>query len=141
MKIFTIGYGGRKVPKDFAELLAGHGVQLVCDIRFAPQRAFMGIYTYNPQKGDGPIMRLLSEYDISYQWLKELGNPDRNDPKMTKFRQLMQTAGERRIQRLQSIAREKVVCLLCAEKDYNRCHRKIVTKLLERKGWEIIHLS
>ena len=43
MKIFTVGYGGRK-PDEFIALLKKHDVEIIVDLRLKPERAFMGVY-------------------------------------------------------------------------------------------------
>lgn len=52
MKIFTVGYGGRK-PGEFIDLLKKNDVKIVVDVRLKPERAFMGIYAKgkDPHKG------------------------------------------------------------------------------------------
>lgn len=136
--IYTIGYGGRK-PTDFVEILSKASVQLVADVRLLPNRASMGSYVKakSPERG---IEKLLGEAGIAYQWLEELGNPDPKDPQMQSFRDLMTEEFDSRTEQLQKLATSQTVCLLCAEKDPERCHRSIVTSGLERRGWDAVHL-
>jgi uncharacterized protein (DUF488 family) len=74
--LYTIGYGGRH-PQHFVTLLTQANIALVCDVRAEPRRAYRGIYTFNPEKGSGPLPRLLAQADIAYEWFPELGNPER----------------------------------------------------------------
>jgi hypothetical protein len=62
---------------------------------------------------------------VNYQWLPELGNPDRQDPEIRSFQQLMDQEAESRLQRLQTLGQAVHTCLLCAEQDAQRCHRRI----------------
>ena len=65
-------------------------------MRAEPRRAYRGMYTFNPDKGSGPLPRLLAQVGIAYEWFPELGNPERQDPEIRAFEQLMaqkQSAG------------------------------------------------
>ena len=61
---YTIGYGGRH-PQHFITLLTQASIALVCDVRAEPRRAYRGIYTFNPEKGSGPLPRLLAQAGIA----------------------------------------------------------------------------
>jgi len=136
---YTVGYGGRH-PQHFVGLLVQHSIALVCDVRAEPRRAYRGIYTFNPEKNRGPLPRLLAEAGIGYAWLPELGNPDRQDPTIQVFQQLMAQEAAQRLQRLRQMVQDTAVCLLCAEQDAQRCHRHIITDYLAAYGYGIQHL-
>jgi uncharacterized protein (DUF488 family) len=137
--LHTIGYGGRH-PQDFVTLLAQANIGLVCDVRAEPRRAYRGIYTFNPEKGSGPLPRLLAQVGIAYDWFPELGNPDRQDPEIRAFQQLMIQEAESRLQRLRACVQVMRACLLCAEQDAQRCHRRIITAYLTAYGYSVQHL-
>ena len=99
--LYTIGYGGRR-PQDFVTILTQANIGLVCDVRAEPRRAYRGTYTFNPEKGSGPLPRLLAQAGIAYEWFPELGNPERQDPEIRAFQQLMAHEEERRLQRLRT---------------------------------------
>ena len=105
-----------------------------------PRRAYRGIYTFNPEKGSGPLPRLLAQAEIAYAWFPELGNPDRQDPEIRAFRQLMAQEAESRLQRLHTCVQAQRVCLLCAEQDAQRCHRGIIAAHLTAYGYVVQHL-
>ena len=86
--LYTIGYGGRH-PQHFVTLLTQANIALVCDVRAEPRRAYRGIYTFNPDTGSSPLPRLLAQAGIAYGWFPELGNPERQDPAIRAFQQLM----------------------------------------------------
>ena len=98
----SIGYGGRH-PQHFVALLTQANIALICDVRAEPRRAYRGIYTFNPEKGSGPLPRLLAQAGITYKWFSELGHPDRQDPEIRAFQHLMAQEAESRLQRLQSL--------------------------------------
>ena len=137
--LYTIGYGGRH-PQHFVTLLTQHSITLVCDVRAEPRRAYRGIYTFNPEKSSGPLPRLLAQAGIDYQWFPELGNPDRQDPEIRAFQRLMAQEAESRLQRLRTCVQTGRACLLCAEQDAQRCHRRIITAYLTASGDVVQHL-
>jgi uncharacterized protein (DUF488 family) len=137
--LYTIGYGGRH-PQNFVTILTQANIGLVCDVRAEPRRAYRGIYTFNPEKGSGPLPRLLAQAGIAYEWFPELGNPERQDPEIRAFQQLMAQEAERRLQRLQTCVQALCACLLCAEQDAQRCHRRIITAYLIASGYSVQHL-
>jgi uncharacterized protein (DUF488 family) len=137
--LYTIGYGGRH-PQHFVTLLTQASIALVCDVRAEPRRAYRGIYTFNPEKGSGPLSRLLAQVGIAYDWFPELGNPDRQDPEIRAFQQLMSQEAESRLQRLRACVQVMRACLLCAEQDAQRCHRRIITAYLTAYGYSVQHL-
>ena len=137
--LYTIGYGGRH-PQHFITLLTQANIALVCDVRAEPRRAYRGIYTFNPEKRSGPLPRLLAQAGIAYEWFPELGNPDRQDPEIRAFQQLMAQEAESRLQRLRACVQAQRACLLCAEQDAQRCHRRIITAYLTAYGYVVQHL-
>jgi uncharacterized protein (DUF488 family) len=137
--LYTIGYGGRH-PQDFVTLLIQANIGLVCDVRAEPRRAYRGTYTFNPEKGSGPLPRLLAQVGIAYEWFPELGNPDRQDPEIRAFQQLMAREAESRLQRLRTCVQALRACLLCAEQGAQRCHRRIITAHLADYGYVVQHL-
>jgi uncharacterized protein (DUF488 family) len=137
--LYTIGYGGRH-PQDFVAILTQANIELVCDVRAEPRRAYRGIYTFNPEKGSGPLPRLLAQAGIAYEWFPELGNPERQDPEIHAFQQLMAQEAECRLQCLRTCMQTLCACLLCAEQDAQRCHRRIITAYLTAYGYSVQHL-
>jgi len=135
--IWTIGYGGRQ-PTEFTRILSQAGVELVVDVRISP-RSSMGTYTRAKSAARG-IRRLLSEVAISYEWLPELGNPDRTDPLKAQFRSVIATTFTQRCQRLIAWAEQHCVCLLCGCRNAAFCHRSIISEWLRTNGWHIIDL-
>ena len=137
--LYTIGYGGRH-PQHFVTLLTQASIALVCDVRAEPRRAYRGMYTFNPEKGSGPLPRLLAQAGMAYEWFPELGNPDRQDPEIRAFEQLMAQEADSRLQRLRTCVQGRRACLLCAEQDAQRCHRRIITAHLTAYGYDVQHL-
>jgi len=137
MKVFTIGYGGRH-PQEFITILKENGVITLVDVRLLPERSSFGSYKKVKESSKG-IERLLSDAGIKYVWMRELGNIYMgSDDWREKYRLLLETEGDRRTERLLSL--QFPICLLCAEKDPDGCHRGIIAKHLASRGFEIEHL-
>jgi uncharacterized protein (DUF488 family) len=138
MKIFTIGYGGRK-QDEFINLLKLHDIQVVIDVRLRPDRASLGIYakSKDPNKG---IQGLLERAGIQYLSFVELGNVfvdlENWGPL---YQKLLDNAGEILCQRLYQI--DKTFCLMCCEKNASKCHRKLIAEYLINRGYEVEHLE
>ncbi len=137
MKVYTIGYGGRH-PQEFIAILKEQGVITLADVRLLPDRTRFGSYKKAKDSSKG-IERLLSDAGIEYVWLRELGNiyMDRDDWS-EKYRLLLEAEGDQRTERLLTL--QFPICLLCAEKDPDGCHRSIIAEHLASRGLEIEHL-
>lgn len=148
-RIATVGYGAWPVPRRAAALvaaLAAAGVARLADVRLSPCASDpkaggrYGSKAWNLQAGGAGIVGLLSEANIAYEWIVELGNPQRLDPAMTVLRsQLADPAGgwpvHRGLERLVGLVRreEERVVLLCACADPLRCHRTVIAEALSAK--------
>jgi len=138
MRIYTIGYGGRK-PEEFLALLKAKGVRAIVDVRLRPDRSAMGVYAKakSPDKG---IERLLAGAGIQYYSFVELGNvfvdlPDWAD----RYRRMLDMAGDLLTERLGQVP--EPFCLMCAEKEAARCHRQLIAGFLAGRGHLIEHIE
>ncbi len=137
-KCYTIGYGGRR-PDDFVALLQQHNVATVVDVRLRPDRASMGVYV-QAKSSDKGIQGLLSKGSIHYISLPELGNVFRNtEDWRQRYQRLMEQAGDLLVERLVVIPGP--FCLMCAEQKVTDCHRLVIARYLEGKGWEVEHIG
>ena len=137
MKVYTIGYGGRH-PQEFITILKENEVTTLVDVRLLPERTRFGSYKKAKESSKG-IERLLSDAGIKYVWLRELGNIYMgSDDWREKYRLLLEAEGDQRTERLLTL--QFPICLLCAEKDPDGCHRSIIAEYLAGGGFEIEHL-
>jgi uncharacterized protein (DUF488 family) len=136
---FTIGYGGR-VPGEFAALLACNNVKTIVDVRIRPDKAAMGSYA-KAKDADKGIAGLLARSGIGYVSLPELGNPFLDyDDWPERYAKFLELAGPLLFDRLAGIPGP--ICLMCAEKKVNECHRRHIAVYLERTaGWTFTHIE
>ncbi len=138
MRIYTIGYGGRK-PQEFLDLLIERGIRAIVDVRLRPDRSSMGVYT-KAKDADKGIEALLAGAGIAYYSFIELGNVFRDlDDWQRRYQQLMDQAGDLLTQRLLEVA--EPFCLMCAEKRTDQCHRKLVADHLAKNGHQVEHIE
>jgi uncharacterized protein (DUF488 family) len=144
-ELFTIGHSTHPADR-FVALLAGHGVELLCDVRRFPGSR------RNPQFNVGALRESLAAAGIAYEpFGEELGGrrrptrPAEQSPwRVEGFRgyaEYMETpefaAG---LERLEALARQRRTAIMCAEGDWRRCHRRLVADALTARGWRVIHI-
>ena len=133
----TIGYGGRP-PAEFVRLLTEAGVRTVADVRLRPDRSSMGSYKFTGKPTTG-IEKLLADAGIGYASLPELGNLFLGyEDSLERYGTFFERAGDLLLDRLRTLPGP--VCLLCAEKDIDRCHRKTIAERLAGNGSTVRHL-
>ena len=138
MKLYTIGYGGRK-PQEFLVMLNEKGIRAIVDVRLRPDRSSMGVYV-KAKTADKGIEALLAGEGITYYSFIELGNVFRDlDDWQQPYQQLMDQAGDLLTRRLLEVA--EPFCLMCAEKRANQCHRKLIADYLARNGHQVEHIE
>ncbi|MFB0553477.1 MAG: DUF488 family protein [Phycisphaerae bacterium] len=146
LRIYTIGHSNLSF-EDFASLLKEFGICLVADIRRYPSsRKF-------PHFNHRLLGELLANEDIEYQWLEALGgrrHTGKNDKslniglKSPGFRNYADHMGtdefRTAVQELLSTAATLRTAIMCAEKLYWKCHRKLLADYLVARGIEVIHI-
>lgn len=138
MKVYTIGYGGRK-QQEFLQLLTERGIGVIVDVRLRPDRSSMGMYA-KAKSADKGIEALLAGACIAYYSFTELGNIFLDlDDWQQRYRQLMDQAGDLLTQRLLHVP--EPFCLLCAEKQADQCHRNLIGDHLAKNGHQIEHIE
>ncbi|MBF0227433.1 MAG: DUF488 domain-containing protein [Desulfobacterales bacterium] len=139
MKVYTIGYGGRK-KEEFLSLLQSHSIKTVADIRLRPDKSSMGMFV-KAKTADKGIEKLLSDIGIQYYSFIELGNVFLDFDNWSElYTELLNKSGDLLTRRLLNIP--EPFCLLCAEKNFKDCHRQQVAEyLIKTKQAEVIHLN
>ena len=154
IKIYTIGYGGKK-PSEFPNLLKRHGIKTIIDVRLRPNRACMGSYV-KAKTADKGIEALLSGARIDYRHEPDLAPTEEilttwmaSKKSDTDWRwyedHFIPVLEQRKIETSIESADLDHVCLLCSESKSEKCHRRLVAEYLcdtwaDRIKVEIIHL-
>lgn len=142
MTAFTIGHGTRPAA-ELVECLQEAGVQTLVDVRRYPGSR------RNPQFGQEALQDPLRAAGVEYRHAIELGGRLRGEPgeerfpciRVPAFRSYatrMGTAGWQAA--LAEALAEPAPCLMCAETDWHRCHRRLISELLVARGNEVVHL-
>jgi uncharacterized protein (DUF488 family) len=128
MKVYTIGYGGRKF-EEFIKVLKEHRIKTVVDVRAFPSSK------YEPFNKES-LQILLPKEGIKYIHLEKLGGY-----KKPSYEEYMKTEEFKSgIRQLLEEARKKKVVIMCLERSPKACHRRFISKALEDHRVEIIHL-
>jgi uncharacterized protein (DUF488 family) len=143
--IYTIGHGTRQTD-DLVEILHGHGVARIVDIRRFPTSRL------NPHLAREPLGRAVSAAGIAYEWWgAELGGRRSAQPRSRHvalrerafrgYADHMDTPAFRdAIRRLMELATSQRVAVMCAETLWWRCHRRLVADTLTLRGADVVHL-
>lgn len=145
--LFTLGHSTRTLG-EFLSLLAAYGVELVADARAYPSSQ------RHPHFARRALARALERQGIAYVWLgRELGgyrktglgaaSPNRawGSPGFRNFADHMLTEEfQRGMERLLALAEGRRVAILCAERFWWRCHRRLIADWLVAHGHRVIHI-
>jgi uncharacterized protein (DUF488 family) len=139
--ILTIGHSRHPLER-FLALLREHRVEVLVDARSQP------VSRFSPHFSRKPLERAVDAAAMRYLYLgdalggrpkaRECYGPDgRVDYDLVEQQDFYQRGIERL---LDGIARYRV-CLLCAEEDPARCHRRLlISRTLVRRGVEVRHI-
>jgi uncharacterized protein (DUF488 family) len=144
-RLFTVGHSDRSLG-ELIELLEGSSVRLVADIRSNPASARFPHFERRALAG------ALDEAGIAYRWFRELGGRRPPTPGEEEHGALAE-AWERRyaaamnepafceeVDNLVGIAASTAVAMLCAERDFTRCHRGLLADKLTAMGVRVVHI-
>jgi len=128
--VFTVGHSNRSLEALIA-LLREAGVQTVVDVRRFPGSRRWPWFRQDALKAG------LEVEGIRYVWLGETLGGYTRPP----YPEYMATPAFRQgLEALEQLAREGAVAILCAEKDWRRCHRRFIAQALVTRGWQVVHL-
>lgn len=123
--LYTIGHSNHPFER-FVELLRGHGIEVVADVRSVPASA------RHPQYGREALKTALAERGIQYLFLgKELGarrtEPEAYEGEVATYERIAQLPAFRYgLERVKESALSHRVALMCAEKEPLDCHRTLL---------------
>lgn len=140
--VYTIGYEGKEIV-EFIEILKNKKIEILIDIREFPISRKKDFSKKN-------LKKYLVKENIQYFHFKDLGTPKdlRNKVRKNKnynlfFKEYRRLLNYRKniFNDLLKIIDGKIVCLICLEKDYRICHRKIICeKIKNKKNIKICHI-
>jgi uncharacterized protein (DUF488 family) len=152
LDLWLVGYGAWPAPKRAARLveaLRSRGVTHLVDVRLNPCASDpvagrpYGPKAWNLHAGREGVVGLMDAVGISYTWLVELGNPQRQDRSMNVLRaHLDDPAGDwpvhRGLERLAAMVREggETFALLCACSIGRACHRTLIADALNSRHFD-----
>ncbi len=129
-RVFTVGHGNRSW-EDFWAVLQGAGVQQVVDVRRYPRSRRW------PHFNREALAAALARQGVGYHWLGEALGGYAQPP----YPAYMQTeAFARGLAHLEALAARQPTAVLCAERDWRRCHRRFIADALCARGWQVVHL-
>ena len=147
MHFFTVGHSTRTF-KELLNLLKEHDIQVLVDVRRWPSS---GRY---PQFDRERLRESLETSGIEYVWLgEELGGYRREGLGIESPNKAWNSEGfrnyadhtltedfRRGTEKLLTWAEDTRVAYMCAEKFYWRCHRRIISDYVKKRGHEITHI-
>jgi len=146
LKVFTVGHSNRS-SEEFLSLLKEFEICVVADIRRYPSsRKF-------PHFNREVLLKLLSKQNMGYIWLEALGgrrHAGKNDKSpnagleslgFRNYADHMSTDEFRSaVKELLSTAATSRTAVMCAEKLYWKCHRRLLSDYLTAQGVEVKHI-
>lgn len=131
-RIYSVGYEGLEVTA-LAGRLSGARVSVLVDVR-------LNAVSRRPGFSRRALEAAMADASIRYVHERELGNPQDN---RDAFRRGEGTAGRKRMRailsngsgpaldRLVALAQENRVAVMCVERDRLRCHRDVITEMIQ----------
>jgi uncharacterized protein (DUF488 family) len=147
LPFFTIGHSTRSI-EDFVELLAASEIGIVADVRTVPRSRT------NPQFNRDSLPASLSDYQIGYEHIAELGGLRPRAPDIEpavnglwqnqsfhNYADYALSDGFRAgLARLLELGRARRCAVMCAETVWWRCHRRIIADYLLAGGEQVFHI-
>jgi uncharacterized protein (DUF488 family) len=143
--IYTVGHSTRSL-EELLDVLREPGVHALVDVRRAPGSR------RHPQFAAAALAESLPAEGISYTHEPDLGGfrrPRADSPNrgwtQTAFAGYADHMATREFRaalaRVELLARERVACVMCAEAQWWRCHRRLIADALVVRGWSVLHLG
>lgn len=141
--VFAIGHSTRPIA-DLIAMLRDAGATMLADVRAVPMSRF------NPQFNRKALATSLEAAGIGYRHMAELGGrresvgPSPNDGLAGAFRAYADYALSPEFAaafaELRAMAEDQPTAMMCAEKDWRNCHRKLIADRFLAAGFAVRHL-
>jgi uncharacterized protein (DUF488 family) len=143
--VYTVGHSTRSLD-ELAQPLNRAGVAELIDIRSVPHPR------RHPHFDRDALARSLPERGVDYTHEQSLGGfrrPLAQSPNGGWDQQAFRGYADHMaseefrsgLRRLQERARRRSVCVMCAEAQWWRCHRRLLADALLVRGWQVLHLG
>ena len=142
MRVFTIGHGTREAA-ELVETLGEAGARTLIDVRRFPGSR------RNPQFDRDALAATLASAGIEYRHAVELGGRREGEAGEERFG-CIRTAAFRSYaarmalhewqEALDRAIAEREPCFMCAETDWRRCHRRLISDALTAREIDVVHL-
>ena len=144
-RIWTIGHSTHELEA-FVGRLRSAGIELIADVRTVPKSRRM------PWFGGDALAQCLPATGIAYEHFGDLGGfrrPRRDSPnggwRVEAFRGYADHMASPEfgdaLARLEALARERRTAVMCAEAQWTRCHRRLISDALTTRDWEVRHIG
>lgn len=144
-KVWTVGHSTR-TSAQFVDLLRQYDVHAIADVRRFPGSRRL------PHFGEDALRTSLADQGIDYLWIPQLGGrrrPVPNTPntawRNTSFRgyadHLESEEFSTGLQTLLAFSAPQHTALMCAELLWWRCHRALISDVLQVDGIEVLHIQ
>jgi uncharacterized protein (DUF488 family) len=144
-EILTVGHSNHE-EQEFLELVRGAGVELIADVRANPRSRYpqfnrsalagtmkaAGI-GYAPLGADLGGRRVPASNSINQGWEIEAFRGYADHMASEQF-----DAG---LGMLEDLAIDRRTAVMCAEADWTRCHRRLLSDALTAHDWRVLHLG
>ncbi|HEY1524051.1 MAG TPA: DUF488 domain-containing protein [Solirubrobacteraceae bacterium] len=143
--VYTVGHSTRSIEELLAVLDQARVATLV-DVRTLPRSR------RNPQFDGGTLADTLSQHGISYWHERALGGfrrPQSGSPnygwQQPAFQGYADHMARREfleaLERLEVMSADQPTCIMCAEAQWWRCHRRLISDALTARDWLVVHLG
>jgi uncharacterized protein (DUF488 family) len=143
--IYTVGHSTRPI-EELLSVLQAATVSLLVDVRTVPRSK------RHPQFDGGLLAESLSGQGITYWHERALGGFRRPKPgspntgwQNSAFRgyadHMASPEFAEALQRLEAMASEQPTCIMCAEAQWRRCHRRLIADAMTVRKWRVVHLG
>lgn len=139
---FTVGYEGQE-PGKFIKLLTDEGIDILVDVRkdaYSKQDISYSEGTLSRIAANSRIKYIhLPELGVDYELRQELKSTHDYDNYFKRYAEYLEKNSDL-IQFIFELSKCNVICLMCYEKDFRRCHRSILSNKLEALGITFHHM-
>ncbi|MCX7702679.1 MAG: DUF488 domain-containing protein [Planctomycetota bacterium] len=127
--VYTLGTSNRSI-EEFVALLKKWKIVCAVDVRRFPHSHFSHF-------NKDALLHHLTAEGIEYA---HLGDPLGGYRKRGYIRHTKGREFKRALEALKRMAREGALCIFCAERLPERCHRRFIADSLSREGWQVTHI-